>query len=126
MKNKWQALQAATIKIFLAHGSPTGLRTAEISNWSGKAITDPRTEFSSLLKRDELTSPGIYFLTGVDPDSGDEAIYIGEAEKVADRIKGHASKDFWNSLVVFVSKDENLTKAHPRYLGGKFIQIKPK
>lgn len=116
-------MQAATIKIFLAHGSPTGLRTAEISNWSGKAITAPRTEFSSLLKREELANPGIYFLTGVDPDTGDDAIYIGEAEKVAGRIKGHANKDFWNSVVVFVSKDENLTKAHTRYLEGKLIEM---
>lgn len=79
-------MQPATIKIFLTNGSPTGLRTAEISNWSGKAITAPRTEFFSLLHREELASPGIYFLKGVNPDSGDDAIYIGEAEKAADRI----------------------------------------
>ncbi len=73
-------MQAATIKLFLVHGSPNGLRTAELSNWSGKAIAAPRTEISELLKREELFSPGFYLLTGVDPDSGDRAIYIGEAE----------------------------------------------
>lgn len=115
-------MQAATIKLFLVHGSPSGLRTAELSNWSGKAIAAPRTEISDLLKRKELTSPGFYFLTGVDPDSGDRAIYIGEAENVANRLKGHASKDFWNAATVFVSKDENLTKAHIRYLEGILIE----
>ncbi|MDY7025718.1 MAG: GIY-YIG nuclease family protein [Pseudomonadota bacterium] len=115
-------MQAATIKLFLVHGSPNGLRTAELSNWSGKAIAAPRTEISGLLKREELSSPGIYLLTGVDPNTGDRAIYIGEAEDVAKRLKSHASKDFWNSATVFVSKDENLTKAHIRYLEGVLIE----
>lgn len=115
-------MQAATIKIFLVHGSPSGLRTAELSNWSGKAIAAPRTEISDLLKREELANPGFYLLTGVDPDSGDRAIYIGEAENVANRLKGHATKDFWNAATVFVSKDENLTKAHIRYLEGILIE----
>jgi hypothetical protein len=115
-------LQAATIKLFLVHGSPNGLRTAELSNWSGKAIAAPRTEMSELLKREEITSPGFYLLTGVDPESGDGAIYIGEAENVANRLKGHATKDFWNAVTVFVSKDENLTKAHIRYLEGILIE----
>lgn len=115
-------MQAATIKIFLVHGSPSGLRTAELSNWSGKAIAAPRTEISELLKRKELGSPGFYFLTGVDPESGDRVIYIGEAENVSNRLKNHATKDFWNAATVFVSKDENLTKAHIRYIEGALIE----
>ncbi len=116
-------MQAATIKLFLVHGRPNGLRTAELSNWSGKAIAAPRTEITDLLKREELRSPGFYLLTGVEPESGDRAIYIGEAEDVSNRLKGHSGKDFWNSVTVFVSKDENLTKAHIRYLEGRLIQI---
>lgn len=116
-------MEAATIKLFLVHGSPNGLRTAEISNWSGKAIAAPRNELTALLKRDEISSPGIYFLTGVDSDSGDKSIYIGEAENVSKRLKNHSEKDFWNSATVFVSKDENLTKSHIRYIEGKLIAI---
>jgi len=116
-------LKAATIKIFLVHGSPTGLRTAELSNWSGKAIAAPRNELSSLLKREELSSPGIYLLTGVDPETGEKAIYIGEAEDVSNRLKNHSSKDFWNAATIFVSKDENLTKSHIRYIEGKLIAL---
>jgi len=116
-------VESATIKLFLVHGSPNGLRTAELSNWSGKAVAAPRNELSTLLKREELMSPGIYFLTGVDPESGDNAVYIGEAEDVSSRLKGHSGKDFWNAATVFVSKDENLTKAHIRYLEGKLITL---
>ncbi len=116
-------MESATIKLFLVTGSPNGLRTAELSNWSGKAVAAPRNELSILLKREELMSPGIYFLTGVDPESGDNAVYIGEAEDVSSRLKGHSGKDFWNAATVFVSKDENLTKAHIRYLEGKLITL---
>ena len=70
-----------------------------------------------------MGSPGIYFLSGTDPDSGEPALYIGEAESVASRIKNHASKDFWVNVTAVVSKDENLTKAHIRYLEGKLINI---
>jgi len=80
-------MQAATIKLFLVHGNPNSLRTAELSNWSGKAIAAPRTELVELLRREELSSPGFYLLTGDDPRSGDRAIYIGEAENVASRLR---------------------------------------
>lgn len=116
-------MEPETIKLFLVHGNPNGLRTAELSNWSGKAIAAPRNELSALLKREELSSPGVYLLTGVDPESGEKVIYIGEAEDVVSRLKSHAGKDFWNSATIFVSKDENLTKAHIRYIEGKLISI---
>ena len=115
-------MPSATIKIFLVHANPKRLRTAELSNWTGKAIAGPRSEIESVLEREESTSSGVYFLTGVDPEAGRPAVYIGEAESIKDRIKSHLSKDFWNQIVFFVSKDENLTKAHIRYLEGKLIQ----
>jgi hypothetical protein len=74
------------------------------------------------LSREECEISGIYFLTGTDPETGKPAIYIGEAECIRDRIKGHNDRDFWNQITVFVSKDENLTKAHIRYLEGKLLE----
>ena len=50
------------------------------------------------------------------------AVYVGEAESIRDRLRGHLDKDFWNHVVFFVSKDENLTKAHVRYLEGRLIE----
>ena len=114
-------MATATIKIFLTHGDPKRLRTAELSNWTGKAVAGPRSEFEGLLAREESEKSGVYFLTGNDPESGKPAIYIGEAESIRDRVKSHLEKDFWNQAIYFVSKDENLTKAHIRYLEGKLI-----
>lgn len=115
-------MPTATIKLFLVHGDPKRLRTAELSNWTGKAVSGPRTEFDGVLAREESEKSGIYFLTGTDPQTGKPAIYIGEAECVRDRVKTHNGKDFWNQITFFVSKDENLTKAHIRYLEGKLLE----
>jgi hypothetical protein len=115
-------MPSATIKIFLVHGDPKRLRTAEISNWTGKAVAGPRSEFEGVISRDEAEGSGIYFLTGSDPESGKPSIYIGEAECIRDRLKSHLQKDFWNQVAFFVSKDENLTKAHIRHLEGKLIE----
>ena len=92
------------------------MRTAEISNWTGKAIAAPRTELDELLQREELDKAGVYILSGSDPLSGSPRAYIGEAEVIRERLKQHKTKEFWISAIVFVSKDENLTKAHVRYL----------
>jgi hypothetical protein len=113
----------ATLKIFLAFGDPKRLRTAELSNWTGKAVAGPRSEFEKVLEREETLNPGVYFLTGIDPDTNKSAIYIGEAESIGDRIKKHLSKDFWNNVAFFITKDENLTKAHIRYIEGRLIEI---
>lgn len=115
-------MATATIKIFLVHGDPKRLRTAELSNWTGKAVAGPRSEFDGVLAREESEKSGVYFLTGIDPESGKSAIYVGEAENIRDRVKSHLDKDFWNQVIYFVSKDENLTKAHIRYLEGKLIE----
>lgn len=116
-------MPSATIKIYLPHGDPKRLRTGEISNWSGKAVAGPRTELEHLLKRDEAAKVGIYMLTGIDPLSGGPAVYIGEAESIQSRLKQHVDKDFWNHVVYFTSKDENLTKSHIRYLEGRLIEL---
>jgi hypothetical protein len=114
-------MSSATIKIFLVHGDPKRLRTAELTNWTIKAVAGPRSEFEEIIGREESISSGVYFLTGNDPESGKPAVYIGEAENLKNRVKMHLERDFWNQVVFFISKDENLTKAHIRYLEGELI-----
>ncbi|MCK4305808.1 MAG: GIY-YIG nuclease family protein [Candidatus Eisenbacteria sp.] len=114
-------MPAATIRLFLIHGDPKRLRTAEISNWNGKAFAAPRTEFDLFLKREEGGQSGVYILTGTHPDTEAPTAYIGEAEVLRDRMKAHKDKEFWVQAIAFVSKDENLTKAHIRFLEGRLI-----
>jgi hypothetical protein len=112
---------SATIKLFLPLGDAKSLRTAEISNWTGKAIAAPRTELDELLAREELDKAGVYILIGNDPQTNAPRAYIGEAEVIRDRLKQHKTKEFWVSAIVFISKDENLTKAHVRYLENRLL-----
>ena len=115
--------ETATVKIFLAEGDPASVRTAEISNWTGKAVAGPRSQLELILQREEAKKPGIYFLTGINSETGKPRVYVGEAEVVRSRLKGHLDRDFWKTVIFFVSKDENLTKAHIKYLEGKLIEM---
>lgn len=115
-------MSSATLKMFLVYGDPKRLRTVELSNWTGKAVAGPRSEFDRVIEREESIHSGIYFLTGVDPDTNKSVIYVGEAECIRDRVKFHLAKDYWNHIAFFISKDENLTKAHIRYIEGRLIE----
>lgn len=115
--------ETATVKIFLAEGDPDSVRTSEISNWTGKAVAGPRSQLDIILQREEAKKPGIYFLTGINSETGKPRVYIGEAEVIRSRLKGHLERDFWKTVIFFVSKDENLTKAHIKYLEGKLIEM---
>jgi hypothetical protein len=115
------------VKLFLADGTAGGLMTAEITNWTGRIVSAPRSELGQLRNRSEATRTGAYILLGNDlhAQSGLRC-YIGEAEVIGTRLREHAStrgKDFWDRVVVITSKDSNLTKAHGRYLEAQLITL---
>lgn len=112
-----------TIKIFLIDGEPNGRMSCELSNWSGKAYKIPRIKIKECSDRVDLKSTGVYLLFGKD-DSGKDQVYIGEAESILKRLNQQLkSKDFWNEAIVFISKDENLNKAHIKYLENRLHDI---
>ncbi|MGN6181313.1 MAG: GIY-YIG nuclease family protein [Mucilaginibacter sp.] len=112
-----------TIRLFLVEGSTNGLISAELSNWTGKAFKIPRIQVKDYIQREEFKNPGIYILLGKN-DKNDDAAYIGEGEPVIDRIKDHLSKkDFWNEVILFVSKDKYLNKASIKYLENRLHTI---
>jgi hypothetical protein len=119
-----------SVRLFLADGTPGGLLTAEIMNWTGHVMAAPRSDLKGLFKRPEVNRTGIYVLIGDDPDNlGGTLAYIGEGDDVRARVYGHSrpvekgGKDFWNRVVVLTSKDTNLTKAHARFLESRFLSI---
>lgn len=113
------------VKLFLVDGTPGGLTTAEITNWTGSVVSARRSDLAELLSREEVERTGIYLLLGDDEDAvGDTRCYIGEADTVATRLRSHAKdKEFWNQAVVVTSKDTNLTKSHVRYLESRLIEL---
>ncbi|KZB70474.1 endonuclease [Thalassospira sp. MCCC 1A01148] len=116
-----------SIRLFLVDGTPTGIITAEIMNWTGHIISAPRINLPHLLKRHEVTRTGVYFLSGPNPENPNKTlVYIGESDNVSRRLISHnndASKEFWDKTFVITSKDQNLTKAHARYLESRLISI---
>lgn len=114
-----------TIKIFLLDGEPNGRMTCELSNWTGKALKIPRKKVKESFDRPELENTGIYILFGKsDKSETKELAYIGEAEGIYKRLNQQLSaKDFWNEALVFISKDENLNKAHIKYLESRLHEI---
>ena len=112
-----------TIKIFLIDGDSNGRMSCELSNWTGKAYKIPRIKIKECSDRDDLINTGIYLLFGKD-EEGNDLVYIGEAESVLNRLKQHLSgKEFWNEAIVFISKDDNLNKAHIKYLENRLHDI---
>lgn len=120
-------MQGRTIRLYLVDASPAGTLTAEIINWTGKVLVAPRAQLADLAKREEAKRTGIYCLTGRDPENPNhDCVYIGESDDVLSRLALHDkddSKDFWTRTVIVTSKDENLTKAHARYLEARLIQM---
>jgi hypothetical protein len=112
-----------TIKMFLIDGDSNGRMSCELSNWSGKAYKIPRIRIKDCTDRDDLSNTGIYLLFGKN-EEGKEQVYIGEAETVLKRLNQHLiQKDFWNETIVFISKDDNLNKAHIKYLENRLFEI---
>jgi hypothetical protein len=110
-------MRGKTIRQFLIDGVAEGRWVSELSNWTGKAYKIPRTYVNACGDREDLSNTGVYFLFGNDDNTDSKQVYIGEAENIINRIKQHvAEKDFWTECVVFISKDNNLNKAHIKYL----------
>ena len=115
-----------TINTYLINESQYGPKIIEIKNWVGKAIYSPINNLPQLLKeREEFKKPGVYFLKSQsDKDIYNEKIYVGEGESVKDRLAAHLideNKDF-DECIIFISKDDMLTKAHIRYIEAKSIK----
>ena len=113
-----------SIRVFLADGSPTGLRHVAIVNWSGQALACPRSRIPALANWVESKRPGVYLLLEKSATDLNTQAYIGESEDVFKRLGDHIDKkDFWNEVIIFTSKDENLTKSHVKYLEARLVEI---
>jgi predicted GIY-YIG superfamily endonuclease len=123
--------KARSIKIFLLDGDPDGVRTAEIDMSTIQAIAFRRSQLARVKNEfKEINRPGVYLLLGTNPDDPDSNIvYIGESDDVAKRLYFHNSNsnhrqrlEFWTDAIALVSKDENLTKSHVRYVEALLIK----
>jgi len=54
------------IELFLVDGTPGGLTTAEIMNWTGRVLSARRSDIGTLTSRRELAGTCVYLLLGED------------------------------------------------------------
>lgn len=113
-----------SIRVYLADATVTGIRYAELVNWTGQAIACPRNRLNELKNWPESAKPGIYFLFEGRFSDSKPLAYVGESENVAERLTNHdRNKEFWSEVVIFTSKDSNLTKAHIKYLESSLVNL---
>lgn len=97
------------------------MSTTQAMAFRRSQLSEAKTDFGEMIQR-----PGVYILLGADDGPTDQReAYIGESEGVYGRIAYHASpkggKAFWEDAIVLVSKDENVTKSHARYVESRLI-----
>jgi hypothetical protein len=110
-------MPASTIQIFLPDGNPRGLRIAKITTRNIEVLQVPRVHLEETNKRPELSNVGLYFLVGTSDEEAFPIVYVGEAEDVLTRLNQHnKSKDFWQWALVCVSRAQEFTKVHVKYL----------
>ncbi len=53
---------AYTVRLFMPHGDPDGLRVIDQPNWSGVGVAFPRAAYKAVSQRDEFGRTGVYIL----------------------------------------------------------------
>ena len=120
-----------SLRVFIPSGDPDGLRIVEKSLWTGQVIEYPRTPtaLAEAQRRDALHRAGVYLLVGLDEESDQRRLYIGEGESVMSRLRSHNrddSKEFWTKTAIFTTKDESLNKAHIKFLEARLYELATK
>ena len=106
-----------TLQVFLPEGTPTGIQVAELTTRIVQAISVPRTHLKQFNNRPESHYVGTYFLFGGEDDGSKPLAYIGQTEDLKQRLRQHdASKEFWTTVVILVSRTQSFTQAHIKWL----------
>ena len=117
--------RGVAIRVFLADGTPQGLRIVERLGWTGVALAFARADYTSVRGRSEIARTGVYILLGADPQGGRPTrAYVGEGDSVRVRLdQHHRDKDFWTDAIVLTTTDDSLNKAQVRYLESQLLAL---
>ena len=120
-------MQDRAITLFVME-TKKNLKTAELSNWNGKAYIGERNHVGIIQSIEELNAPAIYFLLN-DPqedNNSENYLYVGESDNVAKRLRVHSNpkEDWWNSFIVFIAP--GLDKAHVQHLEALLFKLAKK
>jgi hypothetical protein len=112
-----------TIQIFLPGGDPRGIRVAEITTRIVQVIEVPRSLLEDFLKMPESDQVAVYFLFGEAEDGREQKVYIGQTGNQRSRLVTHnKDKDFWERVLVVISRTNSLTQTHALFLEWHCLQ----
>lgn len=126
-------MRGKNIQVFLIDGNASGPIKCTLANWTGIAYKIPRTELDSCKTRDEFKQSGIYFLFGVTDDTGENVVYVGQAnarkngEGILNRLLEHArsanNEDYWTEVIVFTTSNNSFGATEISYLENRFCVL---
>ena len=112
-----------TIQIFLPSGEPHGIRIAEITTRIVQVIEMPRSLLADFLAMEQSSQVGVYFLLGEATEGGDRLVYVGQTGDLRTRLSIHnQKKDFWDRVLVLISRTNSLTQTHALFLEWHSLQ----
>jgi len=112
-----------TIQIYLPGGDPRGIRVAEITTRIVQVIEVPRSLLQEFIKMPESSQVALYFLFGEAEDRLESKVYIGQTGDLRARlVKHNKDKDFWQRVLVLISRTNSLTQTHALFLEWHCLQ----
>ncbi len=112
-----------TIRLFVPDGDPQDFKMITKMNWTGIGLEISRAAWDKYKNRKELDEAGIYILAGYEEEDDFPTIYVGQGDGIKKRIEDHSkNKKFWNKVLVFVSSNGGLNRAHITWLEWALIQ----
>ena len=106
-----------TIQIFLPGGDPRGVRVAEITTRIVQVLEVPRSLLPEFLAMPESDQVAVYFLVGQGDEVEEPRVYVGQSGDLRARLtQHHKQKDFWERVLVMVSRTDSLTQTHALFL----------
>lgn len=104
------------VKIFITGDDPRSLRHVELDNWSGLAVTGQPEFFKRALETEELRRSCVYLLIQTGGEDDLPKVYAGESDDFTKRYPGEKFPIDFDLFIIFTSKDDNLTRAHVKWL----------
>ena len=101
-----------------------------LANWTGLAYKIPRDYFAQSDSIKETKNNGIYFMIGVDEESDQPAVYVGQARQRSNGqgllgriIEPHNSITYWKEAILLTTRDDYFGPTELCYLEHKLYKI---
>jgi hypothetical protein len=104
------------VKIFITGQDPRSLRTVELDNWTGVAITGQPEFFKKALEAEVLARSCVYLLIKSSAEDDLPEIYVGESDDFSQRYTSGKFPIEFDTFLIFTNKDDALTRAHVKWL----------